>query len=508
MSYKLIKKWFLPLMLFLVVLSIAVLFLVDYEVNKMWGAHTKIVDHTKFSTQQEKIVITNIDVLSPDGSKMIIDQTVTINNGKITSINSYIDSQKNTRMIDGDGKYLIPGLIDSHVHLWQSPNDLLLYIANGITHIREMNGSEEHLLWKQQIKEGRIGPDMFVVSSRLFSNGLFKGWFDHWTAKITSLNVINDAENVIQSLADKGFDAIKIGTRLNKQDYLAVNKASNKIGIAILGHIPRSIIFKDFWHSNQKELTHIEEIFSALDREFGGYNSQNANTFLQFVVDRSKDIASKLLKNKVAVVSTLWLNESFIKQKFQLEKIFQQVQLAYVNPGITEGTYLATRAMGWLGDKHTYRLNPNLTQQRRFNIKIYWETYAKAQQVLLRAMIDQGVQVLAGTDTNVPVVVPGFSLHDELKSLTKAGMSPAQALYSATAAPASWMKIKSGKIALGYKADLVLLNKNPLIDIENTKTIDTVIVNGKVLDHQKLDAMLDAVLKANNASRHVDISSF
>ena len=123
-------------------------------------------------------------------------------------------------------------------------------------------------------------------------------------------------------------------------------------------------------------------------------------------------------------------------------------------------------------------------------------------------MVDKGVKILAGTDSNIPVMVPGFALHDELKSLTQSGMSPSQALLSATTIPANWMKIRSGKILPDYRADLVLLNKNPLDNIENTKTIEMVIMNGKVFNRNQLDAILNTVKETNDRSRNKEISSF
>ena len=123
-------------------------------------------------------------------------------------------------------------------------------------------------------------------------------------------------------------------------------------------------------------------------------------------------------------------------------------------------------------------------------------------------MLEHNAIVLVGTDANAPVMVPGFSLHDEFNTLAQSGMSNSQILQSATKIPAAWMKQKSGVIKKGYRADLVLLDKNPLENIENTKSINTVILNGKMFNRQKLDAMLSAVKSANDESRSVDISQY
>ena len=503
-----INKWLKRVGIFILFSCVISYFYIDYELTQMYGGHTDQVNHQQFNTPQLPTAVLNANILSTDGTQMLSHQTVLIEQGIIVSVGEDIVIPKDSLVINAQGKYLIPGLIDSHVHLLESPNDLLLYLANGVTHIREMMGNKDHLKWRNEVNNGRIGPNIFVASSKLQSTNLFIGWFNRWTRKDININTLKKVNTILHTLKNQGFDAVKLGSMFDRDKYLAVNTASLSSDIPIIGHLTLSADLNDLWNGNQKELAHIEELVKALDREYGGYNSPNAKDFLSFVQQRSQDIANKMLKNKIAVVTTLNLMESLPKQKHQLNKILGEIQLSYVNPGLTEGTPMASKALGWLPEVNHYRLNDDYPSERLQGNKIYWQTYAKAIQILLKAMAQKGVKVLAGTDANNSVMVPGFSLHDELLSLTKSGMSNTQALLSATTVPANWMRQKSGIIKSGYKADLVLLNKNPLIDIENTKTIDTVIVNGKVLDHQKLDAMLDAVLKANNASRHVDISSF
>jgi len=501
-----IKKWFKRLSLAILLIAVITFIWVDYEIDHLWGAHTKVVDHVKLNVPQQNIAITNVAILSTDGRQMIADQTVIIEKGVITSIGSDGETLNATAIIDGKGKYLIPGLIDSHIHLWQSPNDLLLYVANGITHIRELNGSKQHLQWREEINNGRLGPKMFVASSRVNSNGLIKSWFEKWTAKITSITSFNNAQSIVNAFVNEGYDAIKSYTFITNKDYWSLSNATKQAGIPLIGHTPVAMTLDEVFGSNQKELAHIEEIVKALNREFGGYNDKTAEQFLQFVQERSDDISNKLVKNKVAVISTLWLSENFAKQKRDLNESLSKVHLAYVNPGITELSPVTSRAMGWLPESNIYRLPMNISPEKKNRYLVYWQTYAKAHQIMLKAMAEKGVIIMAGTDANVPVAVPGFSLHDELISLTQSGMNNTQTLLSATKIPANRMHQKSGIIKKGYRADLVLLDKNPLENIENTKAINTVILNGKLLNRQKLDDLLVAVKSANDESRTVDIS--
>lgn len=509
MKAKQFKKWVLRISLGLMQIITAGVFFANYELKHMFGGYTDVVDTSQFVVKPMPTTITNVNILSPDGSRFIVNQTVRIDGGIIISIDSISEAPANDLIIEGQGKYLIPGLVDSHVHSWQSPNDLLLYVANGVTYIREMMGSAEHLKWRQDIEDGkRLGPKLFVASNKVQSFGQLQGWFMNWSQGNINLIDADNAFSTLNNISNKGYDAVKLGTFLSNENYKVLSSETDKVGLPMIGHIPLSVSLSELWNSNQTEVSHIEEFVKALNTEFGFVNSENAKEFLKFVTDRSDDVANNIVKNGIAVVSTLSLTESFAEQKFDLDRLLKSIQLSYANPGIIEGTVLTSRGLGWLPTVNLYRLPENLSSEEQVDSKIFWETYAKAHQILLKAMAENGVQILAGTDSNIPVMVPGFALHNELKSLTLSGMSPSQALRSATAIPAIRMGMESGKILPNYRADLILLNKNPLENIENTKTIDTVILNGKVFNRSQLDAILNAVKKANAKSRNTDIGSF
>lgn len=508
MRFKKITKWLGYVGLILILLASATIGFIDYELNHMYGGHTEKVDHLLHNVTPKTVAVSNVNVLSPEGNQFISGQNVLIDKGKIISVDTSAIVAKNTTIIDGREKYLIPGLIDSHVHLWKSENDLLLYIANGVTQIREMNGSDDILIWKKEIENGRIGPRIFVTSKQVGTYGLFEGYFTEWTQKKINIRTPNEATNILETISGKGYDAVKVSSFLSKESYLAASKASKEVGIPLIGHLPNTVGLIELWNSNQKELAHVEELVKALDLEFGGYNSKNIKEFLSFVEKRSDQVASKLIENNIHVTSTLWLSESFSQQKTDLKRILSDVELKYANPGITEGTIITSRGMGWLPEVNIYRWPDDWAEENRRGSKTYWEAYFKAIEIVFKALVDKNVQILAGTDTNVPVVVPGFSIHDELITMTQSGMTPSQALQSATIIPAKWMKTNTGKIETGYDANLVLLNKNPLDDIANTKTIETVISNGKVMNRMVLDGILEAVEKANNRSRTKEIKPY
>jgi len=507
------KKWIKYTGVFLMVVMAVALVWISREGKRIYGGLTTRVDYEQFKPAEGSFAITQVNILSADGGSIIPNQTVLIENGLITAIDSTLTLSSATTLIDGSEKYLIPGLIDTHVHLFQSPNDLLLYLANGVTEIRELIGEKDHLEWKQQIETGRIGPKMFVASPRLGSFDQMEGWFMSFSQGFMNVKNAEEARKTVKSLHDAGYDGIKVYSHLNKESYLAVTETATALGMPVFGHIPWSVGFSDIWESGQSDIAHFEELMNALSREFsdkrkiGSFNG-NEEAFLDFVGERSDALAENLIKNDIAVTSTLWLTESFAKQPFNLEQVLQEVELEYENPGISEWVTFIPQGLGWLPAVNRYRLPENLTVDQIKGSKKYWETYVKACQILAANLANEGVKIMAGTDANLPPAVPGFSLHDELGSLNRTGMSPSQVLKAATSVPAAWLKSNSGKVLPGYLANLVLLEKNPLDNIAHTKTINTVITRGRVFDRDLLDEILGAVKEANDSSRKIDISKY
>lgn len=503
----------------LIILSILSFFWAGREGKRMYGGLTKIVDHTAFSPETGSFAIKNVNVLSADGQHFIAGQTVILEKGLIAEIDSAFNLSPEMNIIDGTDKFLIPGLIDAHVHLFQSPNDLLLYLANGVTEIRELIGEENHLNWRQEIKEGRIGPKMFVASPRLGSFGYMEGKFMVWSQGFLNIRNAKEARETVNRLFEEGYDGLKIYSYLNKESYLAVTRTADSLGMPVFGHIPFALEFSDIWKNGQSGIAHFEELMNALQREFGKYKGDEIerlfgsfkgqeDPFLSFVEQRSDELAENLMKHDISVTSTLWLTQSFVRQKVELDKVLKEIELAYENPGISEGSVMTSRAIGWLPPVNRYRFSENLTDEQKAGNRVYWETYGKACQILAKNLAAKGVKIMAGTDANLPPTVPGFSLHDELQSLQEAGMSEAQVLQAATSNPAQWLKSNAGKVLPGYDANLVLLDKNPLEDIANTKAIHTVIAKGRVFGRALLDQILAAVRKANDESRTVDIQEY
>ncbi|NNL03565.1 MAG: amidohydrolase family protein [Eudoraea sp.] len=188
--------------------------------------------------------------------------------------------------------------------------------------------------------------------------------------------------------------------------------------------------------------------------------------------------------------------------------MLQEVELVYENPGISEWDEMIPQGLGWLPEVNRYKLPEDLSPEEKAWQKIFWTTYGEACKIILKNLSAGDVNIMAGTDTNLPPTVPGFSLHDEFIAMNNAGMSNYQVLQSATTIPAKWLGSNTGKIMEGRKANLVLLEESPLVNIANTRKINSVFLNGKILDRTLLDKILEAVKTANNSSRKKEINDF
>ena len=493
------KKWLLGALLVVVVVVLGSLVWVEVQLRRAAGQYTEVVDRRQFQAPQRTLAIVNVSVLAADGGRMIPGQTVLVEEGRIVSVGAQIPLPPGAQQIDGSGRYLVPGLADMHVHLRHSPNDLLLYLANGVTHIAEMSGNAHHLAWREDTRQGAAGPRMFITSQKLGNWSWLQGHFQAWTRHRINLGHATNAEATVQGLASAGYDAVKLGTFVDAASYRAVGEAATAQGVPMVGHLPLAVELDALWASGQSQLAHIEELVKALNVEFGYYNSRNTAEFLAFVEARSTQIARQLRAHDIAVATTLWLIESIPRQKLDPEPLWREVQLAYVNPGLVEGTPLAA---GWLPSNNPYLEQHSSVADRAVSER-YWSAYAEAHRIVLRALAAEGVQVLAGTDADNAVVVPGFSLHDELQAMVDAGMSPGQALAAATRVPGAWLGQQTGRIVPGHEADLLLLRENPLADIAATRAIDAVVLGGRLFEAGQLQSMLAEVRAANDRSRSI-----
>lgn len=506
---KSILKWTLISMLILTIIYLGTLFYIKSEAKHHSGQNTPVMDISKLEILSGKLALTNINLLSKDSKSMISNQTVLLKDGKIESIGDSIRIPAQYKLIDGLGKYLIPGLSDTHVHPYGSKNDLLLYLVNGVTHVASMNSKGGlYLEWKEEIDKGTmLGPQMYIAAGGLSTR---KGAWPKVQALFggnAGCNTPEQARAFVKKYKAKGYDAIK-AYNLDKEVYFALTDEAKTQQIPIVGHLMPSITLEEFYASEQSQLAHVEEITKAVQREFLNHSSNyydSINGYLPYLTKKADSIAIKLKKKNVVVSSTLWIIESIPLQDFDLPNFLKTIELEYENPGVLEGSSFKA---GWFPGNSKYE-DPTNTDPKSLELsKKYWKIYIEAMHIMTQALVRNGVIITTGTDSIGWGAIPGFSLHDELESLRDVGLNNAQILHAATQASADWMKSNSGRIEKGRSADLVILDKNPLEDISNTRTINAVITNGKYLSRTQLDTILKNIKEINAQSRKVSIDKY
>ncbi|GAA4271551.1 amidohydrolase family protein [Aquimarina gracilis] len=503
-----IKKWILGIVLVLITGIVISYIYVTSQIKHHTGSKTEVVDSSIFNVSQSPLAITNVNVLSSDFTEMKDSLTIFIKEDKIISISKDTIVTNEYSIIDGTGKYLIPGLIDAHAHLHRSKNDLLLYLANGITSIANMSsqGDNLYLKWREEARNGSLSPKIYVAAGGMSTRKDFR-------AKINTIfgsryyNTPKAARKAVKKFKEQGYDAIK-SYAPSKEVYYAIIDEAQKQDIPVTGHLPFDVGLEGLYTSGQSGLAHVEEITKNTFEDFGGMSSifyDNVESYFTYLQEQANTIATNLKKNHITVCSTSNYYELILEQDLDLKAFLKKIEIEYANPGIIEGSRYAR---GWFPGSNQFENPDNENKEGRKKAKIFWGAYAKAVFIMTKTLIDHEVHVVTGSDSNGSGTVPGFSFLDQLESLHRIGLDNSQILKIATKNASDWMQHNTGAIEIGLAADLVLLNKNPLENISNTKTIEAVITNGKLLDRNTLDQMLLAVKKANNRSRKMSIDEY
>jgi imidazolonepropionase-like amidohydrolase len=439
------------------------------------------------------LVFTHVTVLDMTGAPAQHDRTVVITGERITGIgqSAGVRTPPGAQVVDATGKFLIPGLWDMHVH-WFHQDYLPLFLANGVTGIRIMWGMPFHDQWRQEVEQGTLrGPRMAI------SSPIVDGPRPIWPGSIPVKDGAEGRQLVIR-MKQGGVDFIKVYSRLPREAYFAIADEAKKQGIPFAGHVPDAVSAMEASDAGQKSIEHLtgvlvacstreeelrkgrEEAWSKIppgqafpDR--ASLRPLNRLTLDTFSPEKAKALFARFVQNHT------WQCPTFVAQRnmafIQDPAIHDDPRVRYMPPGI---------ASGWdpAGD---FRLKDR-TQE---DVELAQAAYRKNKE-LIGPMRRAGVEFLAGTDAINPYCFPGFSLHDELTLLVEAGLSPMEALQAATLNPARYLgKDKDlGTVEKGKLADLVLLEANPLEDINNSRKIEAVVFGGKLLPKAELQQML------------------
>jgi amidohydrolase family protein len=444
------------------------------------------------------LVFVHVTVLDMTGAAPRPDMAVMISGDRITGLapSDGFRVPSDAQVIDAAGKFLIPGLWDMHVH-WLHKDYVPLFIANGVTGIRIMWGDSMHQQWRREIEQGTLrGPRMAI------SSPIVDGPTPIWPGSIPVKDAAEGRQLVIR-MKQEGYDFIKVYSRIPREAYFAIADEAKKQGLPFAGHVPDAVSVIEASDAGQKSIEHFtgvltacstreeelrkgrEEAWSKGPSGQAVFNRASARPLNRLVLDtfspeKAKALFARFVQNHTWQCPTLVVqrNMAFIQDP----AIRNDPRVKYMPPEIVSG---------WdpTGD---FRLKDRTEE----DVQLQQAAYRKLKE-LIAPMRRAGVEFLAGTDVINPYCFPGFSLHDELALLVEAGLSPLEALQAATLNPARYLgKDKDlGTIEKGKLADLVLLDANPLDDINNTRKIDAVVFGGKLLpkvDLQKMLADLEA----------------
>jgi imidazolonepropionase-like amidohydrolase len=407
------------------------------------------------SATAQTVVFRNVNVIPMTSNKVLEKQTVVVKDGRVATISKIADAPKDAVVVDGTGKYLIPGLAEMHGHV--PPLDakggllddtLFLYVANGITTVRGMLGHPGQLELRERAKRGEIVSPTLYLAGPSFND--------------QSVNSVQEAIDRARTQKKEGWDLLKVHPGLTLEEYDAMAKTAAAEKIRFGGHVPAAVGLLHAIEMGQETFDHIDGYVELLDGMKGPVDEKK----LADVVKRSKDAGVWIVPT-----SALW------------EVLFNAIPLETLN-GYPELKYAPAGAVAaW---EKAY--NDRLKQIPRETAK---HVIANRRRIL-EALHKGGVKILMGTDAPQQYSVPGFSLHRELTRMLEAGMTPYDILRSGTANVGEYFAKQDsfGTIEPGKRADLVLLRANPLADITNVSKIDGVMVRGRWFSRADLDAGL------------------
>jgi len=458
------------------------------------------------SAHKETLVLTHVTVIDTTGGPAQPDMTVVIRGDRIVSMgkSGKVPVPPDSQVVDGAGKFLIPGLWDMNVY-WYEKDYSPLFIANGVTGVRLMLGYADQHEFRKEIEAGQLlGPRM-VIGTRWVEGPMVYTW---------SIPVASEAEarQAVINAQKYGADFVELGggETLPRDAYFALADEAKKRGVPFAGHVPVSVSVEEASKAGQKS---IDPLPSGIQ---GGILVACSSREAELLKSLRDALAKALASDQPDAWEELWAGPAFrARMQRALETYDQQkaealFALLRANHTWFSPTLIAQRNSTYLDDP-AIASDPRfkyMSARKRSQLNEVKDDFSKTGSPedtavqkrvyqkyfkIVGAMHRAGVQLLAGTVTEEPeFTIPGFSLHDELALLVEAGLTPLEALQTATLNPARFLGRERdfGTVAAGKIADLVLLDANPLQDISNTRKIAAVVYRGKLFPRASLDAML------------------
>lgn len=438
------------------------------------------------------IAFVNVNVIPMNGERILRDQTVIVSDGRIMKIApaKRVKLPKDALRIEGRGKFLMPGLVDMHAHLFSddefpdelADDELAVMLASGVTTIRLMIGTPEHLALREQVRGGRLlGPTIYAASPQLAG----RSFGTHFNGRVVTTP--EEARSAVREFKTAGYDFIKLTFWISRPVYDAVIETAKQVGIRVIGHVDPQVGLQRALEAGQ-QIEHLDSYFEAV------------------LMDNSPITAS------VSGVS-VWRMPNWESLDYIDDSKIQQVAKATVKAGVWSCPTLTFLKFAFgvgqtdeeIRNRPDYRFIPQkLREQMAGPRERFWSApptaerrmkYVSVRNKLVKALYDAGGKIMAGSDAPEWYLLYGYTLHREIKNLVEAGLPPYAALEAATRNPAEFFGTlaQTGTVETGKRADLLLLHANPLEDVSNTERRVGVMVRGRWLPEAELQKMLDEI---------------
>ena len=439
------------------------------------------------------IVIENITLIdAKNGTRT--NQTVSIENGVIQSIGSAKLDMEDSQIIDGEGKYLIPGLWDAHVHLTFIPEidhetHFKLYLKNGVTSIRDTGA----ILSKLQpslnfIEENpNTTPRLFYAGPLIDgADRVYKGMEPGFPNLSIGIDETSNIPEVVDGLVKEGVTFLKSYEMLTRETYLELLKVAGQNGLRVTGHVPLSIDLEEAIEAGLGGMQHVRNMDLACAKD-----ADNLLGDRQVSLENEASIAGSALRTHIHSSQRYYAIDNTDDERC-LRIIMKLSEYGvFQTPTLTINTFDSRRFYADPKWRETYQDLPEAAENNwmqgslklaNIDVTENAKKFDAWSLSLVNKMHQEGVKIIAGTDTPIGYLTPGYSLHKELELLSEAGLSNMDVLRSATITPAEFfgMENQMGTIEVGKLADLVILDKNPLMSISNTQSIHRVIVKGQI----------------------------
>lgn len=424
------------------------------------------------------VAFVGVNVVPMDRERVVENQTVVVRDGRIAEIGpaGKVKVPEGALRVEGRGKYLLPGLADMHVHL--PPGDgtkddaasqhMRLFLANGVTTVRGMLGQTSNLALRERVSKGELlGPNVFAAGPPV-----------HGKAAPTA----EAAEKMIAAQKEAGYDFVKVHEGLSPETYEAVVRTAKRVGIPIAGHVTATVGLERALAASQSSVEHLDGYLQALVAKTSPVPPPASQIVLGEVLNhidekRLPAIAAATRKAGVWNTPTLTLFKIVVSSDAP-EEFLKWPEMQYVPPGMR--AHFAAQKAG------TANIPAPPDERRR---------YVELRNRVVKALHAAGAKLLVGPDSPQLFLVPGFATHRELQSFVEAGLTPYAALEAATRNPAEYLKQlgEFGTVEVGKRADLLLVEANPLQSVANLQRRAGVMVRGRWFPEVELRRMLAEV---------------